>query len=129
MKKFREFTLDSGNKIFLGKNAGNNDELVKSFKGKENSILHTVEPGSPFCVFENSPSKDETYEGAVICASKSKDWRERKNDVKMHIFTGKDVKKTIFMKPGTWKIKSSPKVLNVKKKDIESWIKERKTNT
>lgn len=117
--KFREFTLKSGNKIFLGKNAENNDELVKEFKGKENIILHTEDPGSPFCVLENSNSSEkEIYEAATICASKSQSWRNKKSDVSMHQFTGKDVKKTIFMKAGSWKLKSKPKVLNVKKKDI-----------
>ena len=50
--KFREIELSSGTKIFLGKNAEQNDELMKKFRGKENVIIHTVAPGSPFCVMD-----------------------------------------------------------------------------
>ncbi len=126
MTKFREFTLKSKTKIFLGKDAKNNDELVKFYKGKENTILHTIKPGSPFCVLENlTPTKKEIQEAAIICASKSQDWRDSKTDIKLHKFTGKDVKKTFFMKTGTWKLKSKPKVIKIKKLDIKKFIEKK----
>jgi len=119
--KFREFNLKSGAKILLGKNAKNNDELVQKFKGKENIILHTVAPGSPFCVIDNlNPSKEDIKEAGIICASKSQDWRDNKRDVKMHIFSGKDVKKPLFAKPGTWRINGKAKTIIIKKEDIRS---------
>lgn len=117
--KFREFNLSTGTKILLGKDSKNNDELVSSFKGKENTILHTVEPGSPFCVIEKiDPSKDEIYEAGILTASKSQDWRDNKRDIKMHVFTGMDVKKSLWMKEGSWKLKNNPKTITIKKKDI-----------
>lgn len=122
--KSREFILKSGTKIFLGRDAEGNDELVKKFKGKENIILHTVKPGSPFCVIENlNPTKDDLIESAIVCAAKSQDWRDNKSNVEIHQFTGKDVKKTIFMKSGSWKLKSKPKIIKVKKKEIQEWMK------
>jgi predicted ribosome quality control (RQC) complex YloA/Tae2 family protein len=42
--KFREKVLKTGTKIFLGRNAKNNDELVKKYKGKPNVIMHTAAP-------------------------------------------------------------------------------------
>jgi predicted ribosome quality control (RQC) complex YloA/Tae2 family protein len=121
--KPREFKLSSGVKIFLGRNAENNDELVKKFKGEENTILHTVAPGSPFCVIEKlDPSKEEIKEAGIICASKSQDWRDNKRDIEMHVFSGKDVKKSLFAKAGTWRIKGKVKFINIKKKDIEKWM-------
>lgn len=124
--EIREFVLPAGTKIFLGKDAESNDELVKKFKGKENVILHTVKPGSPFCVIEKLvPTKKEIENATIICASFSQDWRDNKSDVKMHQFTGKEVKKSFWMKTGSWKLKSKPKVLNVKKKDIERWVKKK----
>lgn len=117
--KFRNFTTISGAKIILGKNAESNDELMKKFKGKENIIIHTVASGSPFCVIEGKPNKEDLKEAAIFCALKSQDWRDNHKDVKMHVFTGKDIKKPFFAKVGTWKIKGKAKVINVKKKDIE----------
>jgi predicted ribosome quality control (RQC) complex YloA/Tae2 family protein len=123
--EFRQFELSSGTKIFLGKNAENNDELVKSFKGKENVILHTVAPGSPFCVIGKiNPTEKEIKESAIICASKSQDWRDNKSNVEVHQFAGTDVKKPIFAKPGTWKVNGKLKVISVKKIDIERYKKQ-----
>jgi len=128
--KSREFTLSTGTKIFLGKNAENNDELVSKFKGEENTIIHTAKPGSPFCVvLKDKPSKEEIKESAIICASKSQDWRDNKKDVYIHIFTGKDVNKEKNMKNGTWKLKSKPKEIKVKKKEIEEWIIQNQNKT
>jgi predicted ribosome quality control (RQC) complex YloA/Tae2 family protein len=122
--KFRQFKLKSGTKILLGKNAETNDELMKLYKGKQNTILHTSKPGSPFCVIENlNPTKDEIQEASIICAAKSQDWRDNKTDIKLHKFAGKDIKKTIFMKTGTWKIKSKPEIIKTKKLDIKKWEK------
>jgi predicted ribosome quality control (RQC) complex YloA/Tae2 family protein len=124
--KPREFTLESGTKIFLGKNSENNDELVKSYQGKENVILHTAKPGSPFCVIESpKPTKEEIRLSGVICASKSQDWRDNKGDVLVHQFSGKDVHKESTMKSGCWSIKKKPKVIKVKKQEIEEWMKEK----
>lgn len=123
--KFREYFLFSGTKILLGKDSKNNDELVSSYTGKENIILHTANPGSPFCVIdkiEPMPSKKEIKSAAIICASKSQDWRDNKKNVNVHQFTGKEVYKNKTMKSGTWGIRKTPKIIKVKKRDIEEYI-------
>lgn len=119
--KFREIKLENGTKILLGKDAESNDELVRQFKGKENIILHTVAPGSPFCVIDElNPSKEIIQASAAYCARFSQDYRDHKSDVKIHEFTGKDVKKPFFgKKTGTWKITKKPKIIKIKKEDIE----------
>ena len=120
--KPREFILSTGTKIFLGKNAENNDELVNLYKGKENIILHTSKPGSPFCIIEEiNPTREEIKESAIICAFKSQDYRDNKKTVKLHLFTGQDVHKTSRMKIGTWSLKSKPKVIKAKRGDIKAW--------
>lgn len=125
--KPREYVVDGGARIFLGRNSKNNDELVLSFKDKPNIIFHTAAPGSPFCVIEKlKPTKKEIKQAALMCASKSQDWRDNHKDIKMHQFTGKDVKKGILEKEGTWKLKKKPKTLILKKMEIEKWVKETK---
>ena len=123
MKKFREFTLKSGTEIELGKDAESNDELMKKLKGKENTILHTVAPGSPFCVIkEINPSAKDILESGIICARYSQDWRDNKKDVKMSIFIGKDIKKERGMDTGTWAVRKA-RTKTIKKKDIEDFLK------
>ncbi|MFH1801258.1 MAG: NFACT RNA binding domain-containing protein [archaeon] len=122
--KFREFLTTSGTQVFLGRNAENNDELVQKFKGEENIIMHTAEPGSPFCVINNlTPSKRDVEQAAVFCASKSQDWRDNKADVIVHRFSGKDVEKKRSMETGTWRIKKTPTKIKIKRKDIEEFLK------
>ena len=93
--KFREFLTSSEKKVLCGKDAEQNENLVKEFIGKENKIFHTEKPGSPFCVIAESlkPSKKDEKETAIFCAAKSQDWRDNKNDVIIHVFTGKDIYK------------------------------------
>ncbi|MEM3091162.1 MAG: NFACT RNA binding domain-containing protein [Candidatus Pacearchaeota archaeon] len=117
--KFREIILSSKAKLILGKNQESNDELMKKFEGKDNIILHTVAPGSPFGVIELlKPSKKEIYEAGAYVAKYSQDWRDNKSDVKISIFNGKDISKPIGFKPGAWRVKKS-KVIIISKKDIE----------
>jgi predicted ribosome quality control (RQC) complex YloA/Tae2 family protein len=119
---FREFITSSGKKVLAGKNAEQNDELVKQFLGKENKIMHTSAPGSPFCVFEElKPGKKDLEETAIFCASKSQDWRDHKHDVLMHIFSGKETYKEKGMKEGMFGVRKM-KSIKVKKKDILEFI-------
>lgn len=125
---FRKFTTTSGAQIILGKDEKSNDELMKEFKGKNNTIIHTVAPGSPFCVIEKEiPSRTDIKASGSICVSYSQDWRDNKGDVKINIFTGKDISKKFWMKKGTWKVNKS-KTITIKKKDILKFENE-KTRT
>ena len=121
--KFRELKTKSGIKLLLGRDASSNEELVERFKGKENTILHTASPGSPFCIIENlKPKRKEIKEGATACAKYSQDWRDNKNNVKVHAFTGKEVYKRKGMKLGTFGVRKK-KIIRVRKRDIEAWKK------
>lgn len=125
MTRIKEVILPLGTKIFLGKDSKTNDELMKKFLGKENWILHTVAPGSPFCVLENSnPTKDEIKQAAIICASKSQDWRDNKKSVKLHLFQAKDSYKPRGLKQGTWSIKNKPRVIKAKRREIIKCLQE-----
>ncbi len=121
---FRKITLKSGTKILLGKDAESNDELMKKFKGKENMILHTAAPGSPFCVIDNlNPSAEDITASGAVCARYSQDWRDNKKDVKVNIFTGKDISKKRNAKPGTWHVVRSKTKIIKKEKIKNSLIK------
>ncbi len=116
--KFREITLKDGALLILGRNAKSNDDLMRKFKGKPNIILHTVSPGSPFGVIDKlKPIKEEIYASGVIIAKFSQDWRNNKKDIKVSVFTGKDISKNKDLKIGTWNVKKS-KTITVKKEDI-----------
>lgn len=117
--RFRELKTKSGKKVLMGKDAEQNEQLVKQFIGKKNIIMHTAKPGSPFCVIDDlKPTEKDISLSGSFCARYSQDWRDNKEDVKIHIFTGKGVKKKKGMKVGTFSVRK-PKIKIVKKEDIE----------
>ncbi len=117
MVNFRHFVLDSGKDIFLGKSAKNNDELVSS-ANRTDLLLHTALPGSPFCNVGEKPLKQEIKDAAVFCAKYSQDWRDNKNDVKVHLFLKADTIKGGITKEGSWHVNKVKKIIKVKKGDI-----------
>ena len=120
--KFREIILESGTKFILGKDKESNEALVKKFRGKENIILHTAAPGSPFCIIEEKIFPGDLYVAATLCARYSQDWRDNKKDVKVNVFTGKDIYKLKSMPTGTFGVKKS-KTIIIKKEDILKVLK------
>jgi len=123
--KIRELKTSSGKDLLIGKDKESNEKLVKKFKGKSNTILHTAASGSPFCIVNDlKPDVKDIKEAAIVCAKYSQDWRDNKKDVIVHVFTGKDVFKRIFMKTGTFGIKKFKKT-KVKKADIIKFEKKK----
>ena len=121
--KFREFETSTGKLVLAGKSAENNEELVSQV-GKEEIVLHTAKPGSPFVNIKaksKEVNKKELKESAIFCASKSKDWRDSKSDVDVHWFYGKDIYKIKGMDKGTFGVKKF-KNIKIKKKEIEEFI-------
>ncbi|MBU2562755.1 MAG: DUF814 domain-containing protein [Nanoarchaeota archaeon] len=117
--KFRTIVTKKGTIILAGKNAKNNEELIKQVEPEE-IVLHTVSPGSPFVNIKGKPRLGDVKKAAIFCARHSQDWRDNKKDVKVHKFKGKDVYKRKNMKTGTFEVKNF-KIIKVKKKDILKW--------
>jgi predicted ribosome quality control (RQC) complex YloA/Tae2 family protein len=120
--KFREFVTSSGLNVLGGKDSGSNEELIRQ-TGKNEFILHTKEPGSPFCNIKaeiKDVKEEDINEAAVFCARYSKDWKNGKKDVLVHLFSGKDVYKTKGMSEGTFGVKKF-RTIKVKKSDIEKF--------
>lgn len=119
--KFRKISLSTGANVILGKDEDSNDYLMNDFKGKDNVILHTVAAGSPFGIIDKiKPLKKEIYEAGVYVAKYSQDWRDNKKDVRVSVFTGKDVSKPKAAKAGLWIVKpGKSKSIIIRKKDIQ----------
>jgi predicted ribosome quality control (RQC) complex YloA/Tae2 family protein len=113
---FREYVTGSGLRVLGGKDAESNDELVNR-AGRNDVMLHTSASGSPFVNVGEKPSKKDLKEAAIFCAKYSQDWRSGKKDVVVNRFLRGDMKKGIFMKAGSWKVKKQEKVV-VKAVDI-----------
>jgi len=118
----REYITTSKILVLIGRDRKNNEKLVKEFMKKDNIIMHTSASGSPFCILTDKASKQDISETAIACAKYSQDWKKNKSDVKVHIFTGKDVYKRNNMPAGTFGLKKF-KTVNIKKKAISNFLK------
>ena len=121
MDNFRKYVTSSGLRVFGGKSAESNDELVKSASGND-ILLHTSAPGSPFVNVGEAPSKKDLKEAAVFCAKYSADWRDGKRDVVVNKFLRGDMNKSVKMKAGSWSV-GKQKMIKVKKVDILAFEK------
>ena len=117
-------TTRSDKSVLAGKNAENNEELIKQAE-KNEIVLHTARPGSPFANIKGKANKKDIEEAAIFCARYSKDWRDNKRDVIIHQFKGKDIYKNKLMKTGTFGVKKF-KVIKIKKEEIEKWEEKKK---
>lgn len=124
--EFRKLILSSGKLALAGKSAENNEELVGQ-AGKEEIVLHTSKPGSPFVNIksnEKETSKKDIKEAAIFCAKFSQAWKKAKikKDVQVDYFLGKDIFKLEGMKLGTFSVRKH-KSIKVKKEEIEKFGK------
>ncbi len=121
-KKYRQFITTSKKLIVGGKSAEQNEQLVKDIlkSGKNYIVMHTAKPGSPFVFIIVPASKTKARDinqAAVFCATYSKDWRDNKQDVIVHMFKTKEIYKRKAMKTGTFGVRKF-KIIKVKKEEI-----------
>jgi len=121
---FRKFCLVSGKEVLCGRDAEQN-ELVVAQSGNDEAVLHTKAPGSPFCNIKGKASPADIKETAVICAAFSKDWKQHKSDIDIHVFKGRDIFKEGDMKEGTFGVRKA-KSLKVKKENIQKFLGNKK---
>lgn len=116
--KYRWF-YTSGNKLVLaGKNADQNEQIIKEAK-TESIILHTKDPGSPFCVIGGNAHEKDVKEAAAFCACFSQGWKKRKKEMEVHIFKGEQMMKEKDMKAGTFGVFGKVQKAKVK---LELWL-------
>tara|TARA_Y100000310_G_scaffold208117_1_gene208631 strand:+ start:372 stop:953 length:582 start_codon:yes stop_codon:yes gene_type:complete len=106
-KRFRWFYTASGKLIAGGKNAEQNDELMKEIteSGKNYFVMHTSHPGSPFSVIISDVkkvTKKDLRECAIFTGCFSRAWKEKKKKTDVHLFNSENIFKKRGMKTGTW---------------------------
>ncbi len=114
--KFRWFYTSSGLLVIGGKSAESNEEVIKAAP-KDSILMHTEQPGSPFCVImDENPSDRDIDEAAIFCGCLSKAWKNKAKQAEIHVFTRESVFKQKSMKTGTFGVKGSLKKIKVKLK-------------
>lgn len=115
----RKFITKKGTIILSGRNSKNNEELVSQVE-KDEFVFHTESRGSPFVNVKGKPKRGDLKIASIICARYSKEWKNKKNDIIVHKFKGKDMYKEKRMPEGTFGVKKMKKI-KVKKSDIKNF--------
>ena len=117
-QKYKWFFTSSGLLVIGGKNALQNDELM--FRIKDNKedfiIMHTSEPGSPFCVLYSPASKVKKLdmeEASVFTGCFSRAWKLGKSSAKVDIFNSSQIHKNKDMNSGTWGVYGEVQRVNI----------------
>ena len=118
----RKSETSSGKIILAGKDATSNEELIKQIE-KNEIVLHTKAPGSPFVNIKEDTkklTKQDLKEAAIFCVKYSQAWKKAKvkKDVEVHYFLGGNIFKNKLMKIGTFGVKKFNKII-VKKDEIK----------
>ncbi len=124
---FRQALTLSEKTMVAGKNAEQNEEIIKQ-AGKKEFVLHTKMPGSPFVNIKTGKeskervNKHDIRDAALFCAVYSQVWKKakKKKDVEVHVFLGQDIYKEKGMPLGTFGVKKFKKI-TVKKSEIEKY--------
>ena len=118
-KNFRKLITKKGTLILGGKDESSNEELVKQSQPDE-YVFHTAAAGSPFVNIKGNADEEEIKEAAIFCAKYSRDWKQHKKDIEVHMFRGRDIFKLKGMKMGTFGLRRF-ETIRVKKNDIEKF--------
>ncbi len=114
--KYRHFITSSNLLVVSGKNASQNESIVKkAYNGDR--ILHTEARGSPFCIVCAKKGKVDAQsikEAAIFCASFSKAWKQGKKSVEVHVFRPEDTYKRKGMPTGTYGVKKTREKIKVR---------------
>lgn len=109
-KKYRWFYTSSGKLVLGGKNAEQNEILLKKLKSlpQDRIVMHTAQPGSPFSIILEEIDKikeKDLMECAIFTASFSRAWKEGKKEAIVDFFKLSQLYKSKIMKTGTWGVR------------------------
>jgi len=120
-ERFRWFITSSGKIVIGGKSAEQNEEVVKNHIDKEDIILHTALPGSPFLVIKSEGkniTEDDVKEAAIFCASFSQQWKKGAKKTEIHVFAPAQIFKSRGDKKGTFNVSGNIKKIQAELKLI-----------
>lgn len=115
-KKYRWFYTAAGHLVVGGKNSAQNDLLLQEIKKtrKKYVVMHTRDPGSPFCVIlAEKTSKSDREQCAIFTGAFSQAWKSGKSKTQVDIFNSDQIYKLPTMKQGTWGVRSPVETVTV----------------
>lgn len=103
-EKYRWFFTSNNHLVVGGKNAENNEQLIKEYKKfPKYVVMHTKTPGSPFSIITSDKfTEKDLEETAIFTGCFSRAWKEGKKSTMIDIFLVEQLVKNKTMKTGTF---------------------------
>ncbi len=106
-EKFKWFVSSEGFLVIGGRDSTTNDIIIKKHTEKDDVVLHTELPGSPFVIVKSAGKKvspKSIEEAAIFCASHSRSWSEGKTIADVYAIAPDQVKKELGLPKGSFMI-------------------------
>jgi len=128
-ERYRWFVSSNGLLVVAGKNARNNETIIKRYTKPQDLVLHVDIHGSPFVVIKNekklSPLPAETiYEAAEFAAAYSRAWEQKIGTISVYYVKPEQVVKEGGLPTGSFMIKGERKWLEKIKPRLSIGIKQ-----
>jgi predicted ribosome quality control (RQC) complex YloA/Tae2 family protein len=128
-ERYRWFISSNGILVIAGKNARNNETIIKRYTRPQDLVLHADIHGSPFAVIRNDQRLEvlpaETiYEAAELVATYSKAWDEKISQVSVYYVNPSQVVKEGGLPIGSFVIKGERRWLEKIKPRLSIGIKQ-----
>ena len=128
-ERYRWFISSNGILVVAGKNARNNETIIKRYTKPQDFVLHVDIHGSPFVVIKNeknlAPLPAETiYEAAEFAATYSRAWDQNIGSVSVYYVKPEQVVKEGGLPTGSFVIKGERKWLEKIKPRLSIGIKQ-----
>jgi predicted ribosome quality control (RQC) complex YloA/Tae2 family protein len=115
--KFRWFTSSEDMLVVCGRDATTNDILLKKHTSDDDIIVHTVQPGSPFCVVPKHAGQKTLHEAATFTVTFSKAWKQGLSTTDVFYVTRNQVSKHAesgeYIQKGAWMIRGKKNFIAV----------------
>lgn len=131
-ERYRWFISSNGILVIAGKNARNNETIIKRYTRPQDLVLHVDIRGSPFTVIRNDQKLErlppETiYEAAEFAATYSRAWDQKLASVSVYYIRPEQVVKEGGLPLGSFMIHGERKWLEKIKPRLSIGVKEEKT--
>ncbi|MFW9943272.1 MAG: tRNA (5-methylaminomethyl-2-thiouridylate)-methyltransferase, partial [Candidatus Thorarchaeota archaeon] len=80
----RHFRLESGAKVIIGRNEGEN-KILKGFQDENDILMEVTDVGSPIVILKKNGGMSDIKKAAILCVRYSDSYKEEDIDIRVKL--------------------------------------------